>query len=173
MNVIKKILRRKLLILGLIAIMFSANAQNRVYIANHKLIATILSQSYGIPASLILAVATVESSGGNGPAAKVLNNHFGIVGKNEIVNRFGHKSRYKQYHNEIASYIDFCKMLSRKRFYHKLKNNSNPMLWVKAMSNSHYSEAPEEWEQKVIGALQLIKAETNKDFISSRMATLH
>src|ERR1035438_5683024 len=108
MNVIKKILRRKIIIIGLLALMFSAQAQNKAYIANHKLLSAILAKTYGIPASVILAVASVESSGGNGPAAKVLNNHFGIVGKNEIVNRFGHKSRYKQYANELGSYIDFC-----------------------------------------------------------------
>jgi Bax protein len=153
MTVVKKVLRRSLLIIGCVALMFSANAQNKAYIASHRVIATILSRAYSVPASVILAVAAVESSGGNGPAAKVLNNHFGIEGKNEIVNRFGHKSRYKQYSNEIASYIDFCKLMTRKRFYHKLKNNTNPLAWVKAMSKAHYSEVPEEWESKVLSVL--------------------
>ena len=171
MNVIKKLLRRKVLIIGLLAIMFSANAQNKAYIATHLFIATILSQSYGIPAPVILAVASIESSGGNGPAAKVLNNHFGIEGKNEIVNKNGHKSRYKQYANEIASYIDFCKLMTRKRFYHKLKNNPNPQAWVKAMSNAHYSEMPEEWEQKVMSAIFAIRSQIGKDFISQRLAS--
>jgi len=160
------------LIIGLLALMCTANAQNSAYISNHLFIATILSQSYGIPAPLILAVASVESSGGNGPAAKVLNNHFGIEGKNQIVNKNGHKSRYKQYANEIASYIDFCKLMTRKRFYSQLKNNANPLAWVKAMSRAHYSESPEEWEQKVMSVIGNVKTQMGRDFISQRLASL-
>jgi len=170
MRMLKKLLRRKVLLIGLLALMFSANAQNKAYVANHLFMATILSQTYGIPASVILAVASIESSGGNGPAARVLNNHFGIEGKNEIVNKNGHKSRYKQYANDLASYIDFCKLMTRKRFYHKLKNNPDPTAWVKAMSNAHYSEMPEEWEQKVMSVIFSIKSQVSKDFISQRLA---
>lgn len=153
MTLINRILKRKILVLALLAVIFSASAQNKKYITNHKVIATLLSEHYGIPASVILAVAAVESSGGAGPAAKVLNNHFGIVGKNDIVNHRGHKSRYKRYDNVYASYIDFCNMITRKRFYSKLKNNDNPQLWIKAMSHSGYSEKPEEWEQKIYSVL--------------------
>ncbi len=153
MTLINRILKRKILLLALLAVMCSASAQNKSYITDHKIIATLLSEHYGIPASVILAVAAVESSGGAGPVAKVLNNHFGIVGKNNIVNHLGHKSRYKQYENEYASYIDFCDMISRKRFYGRLKNNNNPQLWIKAMSHAGYSEVPEEWEQKIMSVL--------------------
>ncbi len=170
MRMLKKLLRRKVLLIGLLALMFSANAQNKAYVANHLFMATILSQTYGIPASVILAVASIESSGGNGPAARVLNNHFGIEGSNEIVNKNGHKSRYKQYANDLASYIDFCKLMTRKRFYHKLKNNPDPLAWVKAMSNAHYSESPEEWKQKVMSVIFSIKSQVSKDFISQRLA---
>ncbi len=170
MRMIKKLLRRKVLIIGMLALMFSANAQNKAYVANHMFMATILSQTYGIPASVILAVASIESSGGNGPAARVLNNHFGMEGSNEIVNKNGHKSRYKQYANDLASYIDFCKLMTRKRFYHKLKNNPDPHAWVVAMRNAHYSEAPEEWEQKVMSVIHAIKSQVSKDFISKSLA---
>lgn len=131
--------------------------QNEKYIANHRILATLLSHHYGIPASVILAVATVESSGGAGPAAKVLNNHFGMVGHNNYVNRYGHKSRYKQYDNVIASYIDFCELVTRKRFYARLKDNDDPAVWVKALSRCGYSEVPEEWEAKVFGVMHAYK----------------
>lgn len=146
-------IKKYLLVLALLGVVFTTQAQNKQYIANHKLFASILSEHYGIPTSVILAVATVESSGGKGPAAKVLNNHFGIEGKNNIVNFRGRKSRYKQYDNVYASYIDFCDMISRKKFYRKLKDNENPRLWIKAMSNAGYSESPEEWEQKIMSVL--------------------
>ena len=95
----KRLFKIKLLVLGLLALMFSANAQNSAYINNHRIMAEVLSKRYGIPAPVILAVAAVESSGGAGPAAKVLNNHFGIVGDNDFVTPRGFKSRHKQYDN--------------------------------------------------------------------------
>ncbi len=161
--VIKRILKRKLLLLGLLVMILSANAQNSTYISNHKAIAIILSHTYGIPAPLILAVATIESSGGVGPAAKVLNNHFGIEGENNFVTKSGFKSRYKQYPNVYASYLDFCELLTRKRFYHKLKNNMNCTAWVKAMAAAHYSEIPEEWEHKILGMIAGIKSQAKKE----------
>ncbi|GAA4463074.1 glucosaminidase domain-containing protein [Nemorincola caseinilytica] len=139
--------------LTLLLVVVTANAQNKKYITDHKILATLLGEHYGIPPSVILAVATVESAGGAGATAKVLNNHFGIVGRNRYVNHRGHKSRYKQYDNEYASYLDFCNMLTRKRFYAKLKNNKDPQAWIKAMSLSGYSESPEEWEQKINSVL--------------------
>ena len=154
---LQRLIKRKLLIIGLLAVICSANAQNKAYISNHKVIAALLSERYGIPASLILAVATIESSGGKAPTARVLNNHFGMEGKNSFVNKKGHTSRYKQYPNELASYFDFCQMLTRKRFYHRLKGNENPIAWVRAMKNAHYSEIPEQWEQKILGVLTTIK----------------
>jgi len=165
----KKLLKSYLLVVCLLALVFSANAQNKAYIANHKAIATVLSKSYGIPAAVILAVAAVESSGGKGPVAKVLNNHFGMEGKNNFVNKKGHTSRYKQYANVFASYIDFCNVISRKRFYRRLKNNEDSKAWVKAMSHAGYSEVPEEWENKVLGVLRTIH--TNP--IHSKPAKIH
>ncbi len=154
MTIINRILRRKLLVLVLMVAIFSANAQNNKYITNHKIIAKVLGEHYGIPASVILAVAAVESASGSGAVAKVLNNHFGIVGDNNIVNHRGNKSRYKQYDNVYASYIDFCNLMTRKKFYNKLKNNNNPQLWVKAISRAGYSEQPEEWEKRIMSVVK-------------------
>jgi flagellum-specific peptidoglycan hydrolase FlgJ len=154
MLVIKRILKRKVLILALLAIIFSANAQNAAYISNHKTVANLLSEHYGIPASVILAVAYVESAAGKCATAKVLNNHFGIEGRNSYVNSKGHKSRYKQYNTEIASYVDFCKMISRKKFYNRLKDNDDPKVWIKAMSHAGYSEQPQVWEQKILSTIR-------------------
>ena len=159
------ILRKGLLAIGLFAMVVTASARNGngSYISNHKAIAILLSHRYGIPASLILAVATVESSGGKGPAARVLNNHFGMEGRNCYCTKSGFTSRYKQYDNVFASYLDFCQLLTRKRFYRKLKNNKDCTAWVKAMSQAHYSEVPEEWEQKVMGVLAVIKSQSRKE----------
>ncbi len=145
---------------------FCANAQNKSYITNHKLMAAILSAQYGIPSPVILSIAAIESSGGMAPTARVLNNHFGMVGKNSFVNHKGKKSRYKQYSNELASYVDFCKVISRKQFYKKLKDNANCAAWVKAISHCGYSEQPAQWEQKVFSVLTTLKQEPVLGFVS-------
>jgi Bax protein len=172
MALTKKLLSSSLLVLLFLALMFTANAQNRNYIANHKAIATVLSKRYGIPAPVILAIAAVESSGGKCPVAKVLNNHFGMEGKNSFVNRKGHKSRYKQYANVFASYLDFCNVISRKHFYKRLKNNENSTVWVMAISHAGYSELPEEWEKKVLGVLHSIQPKTVKMHTSPALASV-
>lgn len=151
---IKKLIKRKVLLFGMMGIMFSANAQNSAYVSSHKLIANLLSEQYGIPASVILAIAIVESGAGNGATARVLNNHFGIVGHNEVLEGTGHKSRYKEYSNTIASYMDFCKMLTRKKFYSKLKDNEDPIAWINAISHTGYSEDPKLWEKRILGAIK-------------------
>ncbi len=145
---------------------FCASAQNKSYITNHKLMAAILSAQYGIPTPVILSIAAIESSGGMAPTAKVLNNHFGMVGKNSFVNHKGHKSRYKQYSNELASYVDFCRVISRKHFYERLKDNGDCAAWIKAISHCGYSEEPAKWEQKVFSVLSSFKSEPTIGLIS-------
>ena len=148
---------KTILVVLLSASGFGASAQNKSYISNHKVIAAALSQRYGIPAPVILSIAAIESSGGAGPAARVLNNHFGIVGKNSYVNDKGRKSRYKEYSNEIASYVDFCNLITRKSFYNRLKGNPDCSAWIKAISRCGYSEEPGMWEQKVYSVLYSLK----------------
>ncbi|MFI5196703.1 MAG: glucosaminidase domain-containing protein [Chitinophagales bacterium] len=155
----------------LLVSVFSVHAQNKDYINNHKVMAKALAERYGIPAPVILAVAAVESSGGRGPVARVLHNHFGIVGKNSFVNFRGHSSRYKQYPNVFASYLDFCVLITHKRFYHKLKGKEDCKAWVLALSSCGYSEVPEEWTQKVLGVLATIKMQPYKIPPSPRLAS--
>ena len=123
------------------------------YISKYKPIAMELSDEYGIPVSIILGVAIVESSAGKGPAVKNLNNHFGIVGKNHLLAKGKHKSRYKEYSCAEESYRDFCNMISHKKFYEKIRCKKDPQLWVKAMSRAHYSEIPLVWQKKILSAI--------------------
>ena len=145
------------LLLGAILFSFNVHAQNVVdrYIDKYKSLATDLSKEYGIPVSVILGVAVVESSAGRGRTAEVLHNHFGIVGKNHLSHK-GSKthSRYKQYKTPEASYRAFCGMISRKKFYDKMKGSSDYKKWIYHMKHANYSEIPEIWEKKV---LQIIK----------------
>ena len=168
---IKQFAKIKLLALILLVSFLSVQAQNKDYINNHKVIAKVLAERYGIPAPVILAVAAVESAGGTGPVARVLHNHFGIEGENSFVNQRGHSSRYKQYPNVFASYLDFCKLITHKRFYHKLKGKDDIKAWVAAISHAGYSEQPEEWTQKVLGVLSTFRMQSFKILPSPSLAS--
>lgn len=136
-----------LLCVGLVA-----NGQT-AYVKKYRPLADSLGAAYGIPAEVILGVAIIESSSGTSRNCKLLNNHFGIVGRNTLKKTKKIHTRYKQFESSAASYVYFCKLLSRKKFYKKLKGNLNFRLWVDAISKSGYSEVPSIWKQRVTGAI--------------------
>lgn len=119
------------------------------YIKKYKPLADSLSVEYKIPSKLILAIAIVESSSGQSRNCKLLNNHFGIVGKNNVLKTHGIKTRYKQYANSIESFIDFARMISRKKYYEKMKGNPNSSDWIDEISKHGYSEKPDIWRKKI------------------------
>ncbi|MGB4774616.1 MAG: glucosaminidase domain-containing protein [Daejeonella sp.] len=144
---------KSLLIFSFIFLSFAAQGQTS-YIKKYKFIAAELSQEFGIPSSVILGIAIVESSSGTSRNCKLLNNHFGIVGKNNLKKTKGIRTRYKQYPDAAASFRDFCKVISRKKFYHKLKGNGNYLLWLDAISKTGYSEAPAVWKKRIAGVIK-------------------
>ena len=124
------------------------------YVKKYRPLADSLSSIYGVPASIILGVAILESGAGTSRNCKLLHNHFGIVGKNDLMKTKHIKSRYKQYVDSRASYVDFCRLMTKKKFYKKLKDNDDYTLWVEAMGASGYSEIPEYWKQKVLETIR-------------------
>ncbi|MET0465764.1 MAG: glucosaminidase domain-containing protein [Chitinophagaceae bacterium] len=141
-------LKRVLPVLVLLLLGCQLQAQLK-YVKKYRPLADSLSAIYEIPASIILGVAIVESGAGNSRNAKLLHNHFGIVGKNNLLKTKGIKSRYKQYSNVAASYDDFCKLLSRRKFYQTLKGKMDYRLWTEAISKTGYSEVPAEWKKRI------------------------
>ena len=135
----------------LLASLFSTG--QKIYIKKYRPLADSLGAEYGIPASLILGVALLESASGTSANCKLLNNHFGMEGKNSIFKRKKIKTRYKEYKSARDSYIDFCKLLSHRKYYKKLKGNLNFRLWVDAISKSGYSEVPAIWKERVTNTI--------------------
>lgn len=139
---------------GLLLLSTTHSGAQSAYIARYKPLADSLSAVYGIPASIILGVAILESGSCTSRNCKLLNNHFGIVGKNRLLKTRGIRTRYKQYPDALASYVDFCRVVAKKKFYKKLRNNTNYRLWAEAMSKAGYSEVPLEWKTKVIATIE-------------------
>lgn len=92
----------------------SAQISAQTYIESHKAWAIQAMETFGVPASVILAVAMHESANGTSKVATYLNNHFGIRGIN---NNKHINSSYKGYDSVKDSYDDFIHYLkTRKQF---------------------------------------------------------
>jgi len=131
--------------LSLIILFFSLkiSAQNS-YINQYEPIATELSREFGIPSAIILSIAYVETGGGNSKHAQTLNNHFGMVGKNTV-----NASKFKSFESSKESFRAFCEMISRKKYYQKMKGNLDYSQWLNAIASAGYAGKPTEWKQKI------------------------
>jgi len=137
-------------------------AQTKEYINKYRPLADSLAVQYGIPMGVILGIAVVESSSGKARNVKLLNNHFGIVGKNHLMKAKKIKTRYKYYPNATESFISFCNLMTRKKFYKKLKGNINYKLWLTAISKSGYSELPSVWIPRITSIIKNYKLSANR-----------
>jgi len=158
----------KRILVSLIAIAISTqytNAQAQSFLRKFRPLAEELSVEYQIPVAIILGVSIIESGCGKSRNCKLLNNYFGIVGKNKVYKKEHYKSKFKQYPNAEASFRDFCKKMSKKKFYQELKDTNDYHLWVVAMSKSGYSEYPAIWRKNILSAIKQYKlaAVTIKD----------
>lgn len=138
-----------LLILLLTATVIRAQQVTNDYITKYSDLCKYLSDTFEIPAELILGVAIVESAAGTSRNAKLLNNHFGIKSGNKLRNVKGIQTRFRDYESDSASFIDFCLYLKRRRFYTILKGNFNYNAWLNQMAKSGYSGSPQEWKVKI------------------------
>jgi Bax protein len=141
-----------------------ASAQHS-FVRKYRPLADSLAAEYEIPAALILGVAIIESGNGTSRNCKLLNNYFGIVGKNKLLKEKGITSRYKAYPDAAASFSDFCRVVSKKKYYKKLKGNMDYRLWTEAMSQHGYSEVPDVWKKRINDAIR-------KNKLSSAPVTL-
>ena len=126
------------------------------YIAQYKDIAISEMNRYGIPASIKLAQAILESGNGNSTLAREANNHFGIKGKN---NSTKIKSAYKGYSSVMDSYNDFVQLLKRRKKTAHLFDtyaHKNCKAWVDGIARSGYSQT-KTWKNHVLGTISRYK----------------
>lgn len=145
-----------ILLILILSLPIAGFAQSKSFIQKFRPLADSLSQEYGIPAAIILGVSIVESSSGTSKNCRLLNNYFGVVGKNDLKSK-GKKSRYKQYPDATASFVHFCKVIAKKKFYKKLKGNMHYKLWTSHISSNGYSEVPAVWQSRVNEVIRVNK----------------
>lgn len=141
--------RKPISLLLCLIMCLAVSGQQSAYVKKYKPLAKKLANKYEIPYSLILGVAIIESSSGKSRTCRLLNNHFGIKGKNNLLRKRGIRTSYKQYPNAKASYEDFCGLVTRRKFYPSLKGNPDPAIWIDKLSKTGYSERPEEWKRRI------------------------
>lgn len=133
--------KKTILVLAIILTSFSsiyAQSAAKKYIKAHSMQAMELMQQTGVPASVILGVAMVESSLGRSKNSKVLNNHFGIIGKNDLVKKEGYQSRFRQFSSAEASFENFVKVVTSKSFYADLKGSLDFKKWLLSLNKAGY-----------------------------------
>lgn len=148
MAVKKRTLMHIILVLLLILVKNTV-AQPQAYIKQYQQTVISLSDSFGIPAELIMGIALVESGAGTSKVCKILHNHFGIKASNRYQNYNGYKSRFKFYQTDSLSFVDFCAYLKRRKYYTLLKGNFNYNAWLNSMAKNGYSSSPKAWKSKI------------------------
>jgi len=144
------------------------------YVDQYKDIAIREMNQYGIPASIKLAQAILESGNGNSYLAKEANNHFGIKcggvwsGRSTRRADDGPNDCFRVYNNAEDSYRDHSQFLLRKR-YEKLfaLKRDDYKGWAKGLKEAGYATNPRYPELLIdlIERYQLYKYDRKESFV--------
>lgn len=151
---------KQMLLFGLLALSLTTVAQKapKKYLKEYEPVAVNLMKETGIPASVILGVAMLESGAGTSRNAKLLRNHFGIVGKNNLAKRGEtYRSKYREYQTDTASYRHFVKLILKRKWYAGIKGNEDYNVWIAKLNSSGYSTAEHVWVKRVTAMIKRYK----------------
>lgn len=119
------------------------------YIERYKDIAVSEMEKYGIPASIKLAQALLESGNGNSTLAVEANNHFGIKcggvwnGKSITKSDDNPNDCFRVYDNPEQSFKDHSQFLLRKRYEKLFSLNKNDYRgWAYGLKEAGYATNP-------------------------------
>ena len=117
------------------------------YIENYKGVAQANMEKYGIPASIILGQAILESGSGTGTLSVQANNHFGIkchkdwLGQTVKYDDDAVDECFRKYYNASDSFRDHALFLtSRPRYLPLFKlNKTDYRAWAKGLKTAGYA----------------------------------
>lgn len=147
---------------GLLVTTLAASAQKPVtpkkYLQKFEPVAVSLMKETGVPASVILGIAMLESGMGTSKNARLLRNHFGIVGRNNLAKRGEtYRSVYREFASDTASYRHFVKLVTRKKWFNSMKAEDNYQQWLAKLNHSGYSTAGHVWINRVTSMIKRYK----------------
>lgn len=116
------------------------------YIAVFKPVAIKEMNRSGVPASITMAQAIIESGYGNSALAVYANNHFGIKCKpdwNGEIYSIG-SSCYKKYSSAVESYEDHSNHIKSRKWYAELFNLkiTDYKQWALGLKKAGYAQDP-------------------------------
>jgi hypothetical protein len=142
---------------------FSALSQTtrKEYIEQYQLLAIEEMNRSGIPASIKMAQACLESSNGNSPLSKMSNNHFGIkckstwTGKTVKYDDDERNECFRKYDTVEESFIDHTNFLMANPRYFSLfqLNHDDYVGWAHGLKRAGYATAPD-YAQRLIKIIE-------------------
>ncbi|MBK1442040.1 glucosaminidase domain-containing protein [Parapedobacter sp. ISTM3] len=119
------------------------------YIERYKDIAIAEMERYGIPASIKLAQALLESGNGNSTLAREANNHFGIkctpewIGGKTYKDDDRHNDCFRVYEHAEESFKDHSQFLLRKRYAALFELDKDDYKgWARGLKSAGYATNP-------------------------------
>ncbi len=134
------------------------------YILRYKDLAISEMKKHGIPASITLAQALIESRAGSSRLAVNNNNHFGIkcfskkCSKGHCTNHKDdhHKDFFRKYKSPWESYRDHSKFLLRDRYKNLQQHKKDYKKWAVGLKKAGYA-TDKRYDKKLIGVIQKYK----------------
>lgn len=130
------------------------------YIQRFKDIAITEMNRYGIPASITMAQAILESGVGKSDLAKYANNHFGIKCTSDWKGKGYYKDDdqkddcFRVYNNPEESFRDHSEFLKRKRYAFLFELDKNDYEgWAKGLKQAGYATNPK-YPDLLIGLIE-------------------
>ncbi|MFI3331287.1 MAG: glucosaminidase domain-containing protein [Rikenellaceae bacterium] len=152
----------------------AAQVQSEVaeYILKYQDLVLESAEKYGIPASVKMAQAILESGNGTSRLAKEANNHFGIKCKSDWKGKtISHDDDakgecFRKYNSAKASFVDHSEFLDeqpRYQFLFKLKATDYKG-WAKGLKQAGYATSPTYTERliEIIERYELYTLDTDK-----------
>ena len=149
------------------------------YIENYKGVAQSNMNKYGIPASIILAQALLESGYGTGPLCTQANNHFGIkchkdwLGESVRYDDDAVSECFRKYRNPSDSFRDHAVFLTSSSRYSKLftLDIKDYKAWAKGLKEAGYA-TDAQYPSKLISLIeryQLDKYDNSSNYKNERI----
>ena len=131
------------------------------YIEKYKEVAQSNRNKYGIPASIILGQAILESGSGTGPLSQYANNHFGIkchkdwVGQSVKYDDDSIDECFRKYDNPFDSFRDHAVFLTSGSRYMPLfkLDKKDYKAWANGLKNAGYA-TDSLYPTKLIGLIE-------------------
>ena len=128
----------------------ATSGEQEVYIQRYAGLAIDQMHKYGVPASITLAQALIESQAGSSPLVQATNNHFGIkcflrdCAPGHCVNHTDdtHKDFFRTYKSAWASYEDHSRFVTTGRYASLTYLGNDYKKWARGLKRWGYATAP-------------------------------